>query len=23
MQYAPQLFSAALRLTRNRSDAED
>lgn len=23
MPYAPQLFSAALRLTRNRSDAED
>jgi RNA polymerase sigma-70 factor (ECF subfamily) len=23
MQYAPQLFSAALRMTRNRSDAED
>jgi RNA polymerase sigma-70 factor (ECF subfamily) len=23
MQYAPQLFSTALRMTRNRSDAED
>ena len=23
MQYAPQLFSTALRITRNRSDAED
>ncbi len=23
MQYAPQLFSAAMRMTRNRSDAED
>jgi RNA polymerase sigma-70 factor (ECF subfamily) len=23
MQYAPQLYSAAMRLTRNRSDAED
>jgi RNA polymerase sigma-70 factor (ECF subfamily) len=23
MQYAPQLYSAALRMTRNRSDAED
>jgi len=23
MQYAPQLFSAALRMTRNRADAED
>jgi RNA polymerase sigma-70 factor, ECF subfamily len=23
MQYAPQLFSAAMRLTRNRADAED
>ncbi len=23
MQYAPQLFSGALRMTRNRSDAED
>jgi RNA polymerase sigma-70 factor (ECF subfamily) len=23
MQYAPQLYSGALRMTRNRSDAED
>ena len=23
MQYAPQLFSTAMRMTRNRSDAED
>ncbi|MEY4995402.1 MAG: polymerase subfamily sigma factor, partial [Actinomycetota bacterium] len=23
MQYAPQLFSTALRMTRNRADAED
>jgi RNA polymerase sigma-70 factor (ECF subfamily) len=23
MQYAPQLFSTALRMTRSRSDAED
>ena len=23
MQYAPQLYSAALRMTRNSSDAED
>jgi RNA polymerase sigma-70 factor (ECF subfamily) len=23
MQYAPQLYSAALRMTRNRADAED
>src|SRR6478735_3856538 len=23
MQYAPQLFSAAMRMTRNRADAED